>query len=106
MRLFSRRPARPDRARAKDARERTRAHFRDFVSTRAGVEAFLEPATAHDPQTVVLVARTGEWTRRRVPDAAAGRALAQELGIPIYDVHLTGYPSSMRRWSSANRGRR
>ncbi|KAE8764057.1 oxidoreductase [Georgenia thermotolerans] len=105
MRLFSRRRVRPDPSAGREARARTLAHFHEFVATRVGVEAYLEPPTAHDPHTVVLVARSGEWTRRRVPDVRAARALAAELGIPIYDVHLTGYPASMRRWSSANRRR-
>src|SRR5690606_41838186 len=79
--------------------------FREFATTRAGVEAYVEPPTPNDPVTMVLVARTGEWTRRRVPDEKTAWALARELGIPVYDVNLTGYPSSMRRWSAAQRRR-
>lgn len=67
------------------------------------MEAYVEPATRIDPTTVVLVARTGEWTRRRVPDARAAWALARELGIPVYDVHLTGYPARMREWNARQR---
>ncbi|WP_127127475.1 oxidoreductase [Georgenia sp. SYP-B2076] len=111
MGVFSRR--RPEAGRrpadlpsAREARAETVTHFREFVRTRVGVEAYVEPPTAHDPFTIVLVARTGEWTRRRVPDEKAARALARELAIPVYDVHLTGYPASMRQWSSANRGPR
>ncbi|TRW46840.1 oxidoreductase [Georgenia yuyongxinii] len=104
MRLFSR-SKRNDGSGTKEARARTLAHFREFTATRVGVEAFIEPPTAHDPHTMVLVARTGEWTRRRVPDVREARALAGALQIPINDVHLTGYPASMRRWSAANRRR-
>src|SRR4051794_31263055 len=43
------------------------AHLDEFVRTRTGVEAFLEPRTAVSDVTVVLVAHDGEWTRRRVP---------------------------------------
>ncbi len=85
------------------ARARTLAHFREFQATRPGVEAYIEPATRFDPTTVVLVARTGEWTRRRVPDPPAARALARELGMPVYDVQLTGYPSRMRQWNATQR---
>jgi hypothetical protein len=87
----------------REARARTLAHFREFQASRVGVEAYIEPATRFDPTTVVLVARTGEWTRRRVPDAAAARALARDLAIPVYDVHLTGYPARMREWNARQR---
>ncbi|HLS72846.1 MAG TPA: oxidoreductase [Actinomycetaceae bacterium] len=106
MRLFSRRKkagAPASTVSAADRRAEVTAYFREFVTTRAGVEAYLEPPTPNDPTTMVLVAKTGEWTRRRVPDAKAARALAAELEIPVYDVNLTGYPSSMRRWSAAQR---
>lgn len=85
------------------ARAATLAHFRDFQATRPGVEAYIEPATRFDQTTMVLVARSGEWTRRRVPDSAAARDLARELGMPVYDVQLTGYPARMREWTSAQR---
>ncbi|UNX53439.1 oxidoreductase [Georgenia sp. TF02-10] len=106
MSLFRRRQRPRQRADDGAARAETLAHLRNFTATRTGVEAYLEPVTAHDPHTVVLVAKDGEWTRRRVPGPAEARSLAHELGIPIYDVHLTGYPARMRRWSSAHRGRR
>jgi hypothetical protein len=105
MALFGRRrrgPASPDPSPA-EARAATAAHFRHFQATRVGVEAFIEPATRFDQTTMVLVARSGEWTRRRVPDPEAARALARELGLPVYDVQLTGYPARMREWSAAHR---
>lgn len=102
MKWFSRRrgAAGQQAPTASQARAETQRHFQEFVRTRVGVEAYLEPATANDPQTLVLVARSGEWTRRRVPDTKAARALARELEIPIYDVNLTGYPQAMREWSA------
>ena len=80
-----------------------RGHFAQFVQTRRGVEAFLEPATNVSTQSVVLVATDGEWTRRAVGSRAAAYEMAAALGIPIYDVLLTGYPSRMREWSSRQR---
>lgn len=80
-----------------------RAHFEQFVATRRGVEAYVEPATNVSPQSVVLVATDGEWTRRAVGTRRAGYELAQALGIPAYDVLLVGYPSRMRQWSSQQR---
>lgn len=87
----------------REAERATREHLAQFVRTREGVEAYVEPETRSTPMTVVLVAVTGEWTRRRVPGERAARRLAAELGIPVYDVHLTGYPARMRAWSSRRR---
>lgn len=110
MRLFRRfrrrgQPAAP-LAGQREARAQTLEHFQRFQASRPGVEAYIEPATRFDPTTLVLVARTGEWTRRRVPDAAAARSLARELGMPVYDVHLTGYPARMREWNAKQRTER
>lgn len=80
-----------------------RSHFEQFVRTRRGVEAFVEPATNVSAQSVVLVATDGEWTRRAVGTRKAGFEIAQALGIPVYDVLLVGYPSRMREWSSRQR---
>ncbi len=83
-----------------EARGATLAHLRRFASEKAGVEAYIEPPTHVTPTTVVLVAVSGEWTRRKVPDARTAREIARELGIPVYDVQLTGYPRRMREWSA------
>jgi len=42
-------------------------HLESFVATRQGVEGFVEPRTAVNDVTLLLVAHDGEWTRRRVP---------------------------------------
>jgi hypothetical protein len=76
------------------------AHLKDFVATRPGVEMYVEPRTTVTPATVVLIAGSGEWTRRRVADERAAGGLAKELGVPVYDVQLTGYPARMREWNS------
>ena len=86
-----------------ESKRATVAHLQDFVSTRQGVEAYIEPANAVTQTTVILIATTGEWTRRRVPDVAAGWKLAKELKIPAYDVNRTGYPQRMRDWNSAQK---
>lgn len=89
-----------------DARKAAVEHLTDFVRTRVGVEAYIEPVTQVTQTTVVLIATTGEWTRRRVPDERAARQLAGSLGIPVYDVQLTGYPQRMRDWNARQRARR
>lgn len=80
-----------------------RRHFAEFAHSRRGVEAYVEPMTSVSAQTVVLVATDGEWTRRAVGTRKAAYELAAAIGIPIYDVLLTGYPPRMRQWTSQQR---
>ncbi len=87
------------------ARSATLTHFKDFVSTREGVESYFEPETPREQSALLLVARDGEWTRRRVPDVKTGASIAQDLGIPFYEVVKTGYPDSMRQWNLRQRRR-
>ncbi len=108
MGLFSRRrrpaPAAPDAPpTGRAAREETVGHLREFVRTRVGVEAYLEPQTNVTQTTLMLIATDGEWTRRRVPDGRAGWDIAKELGVPFYDVQRTGYPQRMRDWNTRQR---
>ena len=79
------------------------AHLKDFVASRRGVEMYVEPRTSVTPTTVVLIATSGEWTRRRVSDPRAAGQLARDLGVPVYDVQQTGYPQRMREWTSKQR---
>ena len=94
------RPSRADRAASAGADS---AHLEAFARSRTGVEAFVEPATNVTPTTLLLIAQDGEWTRRRVPDPATAGAFARRLGIPVYDVNLTGYPQKMRDWTARRR---
>lgn len=77
-----------------------RKHLEEFVRSRSGVEAYVEPRTAVTETTVVLVAVDGEWTRRRVPSPEVAGQWAQGLGLPIYDAGVVGYPQRMRDWTS------
>ena len=95
--------AREKREGAAAAERATREHLARFAAERAGVEAYIEPATRTTPTTMVLVALTGEWTRRRVPDERTAREIARALAIPVYDVQLTGYPRRMREWNARQR---
>ncbi|KGM08641.1 hypothetical protein [Cellulomonas bogoriensis] len=111
MALFGRRRRRSStadepRPGSRQAQEATLEHMREFVSTRVGVEAYIEPVTNVTQTTVVLIATTGEWTRRRVPDSETARSVARELSIPVYDVQLTGYPQRMRDWNARQRAAR
>jgi hypothetical protein len=72
------------------------AHLTAWARSRVGVEAYVEPRTMVTETTVVLVAKDGEWTRRRVSGPAGARKLCRELRIPVYDAQLVGYPKRMR----------
>jgi hypothetical protein len=74
------------------------AHLEHFIATRRGVEAYLEPKTTVTDVTVMLIAHDGEWTRRRVPSEQVARQWGNKMGIPVYDVALTGYPKRKREY--------
>ena len=75
------------------------AHLEQFIASRRGVEGYVEPRTAVTETTIVLVAADGEWTRRRIDGPETARRLSRDLGIPVYDAQVTGYPQRMRDWS-------
>jgi hypothetical protein len=94
--LLRRRKGRPGTLRSSSSVDRE--HLVEFVRTRDGVEAYFEPRTTVTEATVVLVASTGEWTRRRVDGPEGAAAFARKQGIPLYDVARLGYPQRMRDW--------
>jgi hypothetical protein len=96
--LLSRKKDRPGTLRAATSADLD--HLRDFIRSRQGVEAFVEPRTAVTDTTVVLVATDGEWTRRRIEGPAAAAALAKKHRIPLYDAVKVGYPQRMRDWTA------
>jgi hypothetical protein len=75
-------------------------HLAEFVRSKRGVEAFIEPRTTVTETTVLLVAHDGEWTRRRVDSPEGARRFAHQLSLPIYDVRLMGYPQRMRDYNA------
>jgi len=77
-----------------------------FARSRQGVEFFVEPETFATDTTAVAVATDGEWTRRRVGSPRIIGKVARDLGLPVYDVQLVGYPPRMRAWNERNRDRR
>jgi hypothetical protein len=96
--LLKRRRHRPGTLRGSDSADLD--HLADFARTRPGVEAFLEPRTAVTQTTVVLVAATGEWTRRRVDGEQGAATFAKKNSLPLYDVAAVGYPQRMRDWNA------
>ena len=80
-----------------------RRHLQQFVDSRRGVEAYVEPSTNVTATTVILIAHDGEWTRRAAGSRQTAVELAQSLGVPVYDVLQTGHPGRMREWNSRQR---
>jgi hypothetical protein len=79
-------------------------HLSRFVASRPGVEAYLEPRTAVTEATVVLIAASGEWTRRRIGGPDGARTFARKHAIPVYDAGVVGYPARMREWNRRQKG--
>ncbi|MGH3746614.1 MAG: hypothetical protein ACRDT8_04355 [Micromonosporaceae bacterium] len=74
-------------------------HLEEFVRSRHGVEAFVEPRTNVTETTVLLIAHDGEWTRRRVAGVSDAFGFGRRLNIPVYEVNLVGYPQRMRDYN-------
>jgi hypothetical protein len=74
-------------------------YLSEWVSSRRGIEGFVEPRTAVTDTTMLLVAVDGEWTRRRVPSVEWAHNFANKNGIPSYDAAVVGYPDRMREWN-------
>ncbi|MCD0451803.1 hypothetical protein LO762_21775 [Actinocorallia sp. API 0066] len=77
-----------------------------FAKERRGVEFYVEPETFATDTTAVAVAHDGEWIRRRVGAPAVIAKVARDLGLPVYDVQIVGYPARMRAWNERNKGTR
>jgi len=72
------------------------AELEAFITSRSGVEAFVEPPTSIYAMTMVLVAADGEYLRRPIKDGRQARNLTRKHGIPLYDARIVGYPRRMR----------
>jgi hypothetical protein len=74
------------------------SHLEHFVSSREGVEGFVEPRTAVSDVTLLLVAWDGEFTRRRVPSAEWAYSFCKRRGISAYEAGVVGIPQRMREY--------
>jgi len=75
-------------------------HLQGFISSRTGVEGFVEPRTAVSDVTLLLVAHDGEWTRRRVPSVRWAHEFCNDRRVPSYDAAVVGVPQRMRDYNS------
>ena len=98
-----RRSREPRRAAGRPVDRADLEYLAEFVRSRRGVEAFIEPRTTVTETTLLLVAVDGEWTRRRVPSAKWAHDFANALGVPSYDAAVVGYPQRMRDYNERRR---
>jgi len=66
------------------------------MTSRPGVEAFVEPPTSVYAMTMVVVAADGEYLRRPIKDDRQAKTLTRKYGVPLYDARIVGYPKRMR----------
>lgn len=79
--------------------------LRQFVQTRQGVEAWIEPQTSVTHTTLLLVAHDGESLRRRVTSPQAGHDFARKkLKIPVYDSNLVPIAARKRDYDLRRAG--
>lgn len=69
--------------------------LREFVETHEGVEGYMEPQTPILDQSLLLIARDGEWVRAAA-DRGQAASFCKKAGIPFYDAGVVGYPDRMR----------
>ena len=74
-----------------------------FVAERKGVEGYIEPQTATQPTTLLLVDRRGDSRRGAVRDPEDAAAFCEKRGVPVYDAAVVGYPKRMREFDKGRR---
>ncbi len=79
------------------------AELEAFATSRKGVEGFIEPRTATNATTLLLVDRDGAHQRAAVREPQDAASFCERLGIPVYDAAVVGYP---KRMVDYERGRR
>ena len=70
--------------------------LQNFAAEHQGVEGYIEPRTATQPTTLLLVDRSGANLRGAVQDPEDAVGFCERLGIPVYDAAVVGYPKRMR----------
>ena len=68
----------------------------EFARTHKGVEGYIEPQTATNPTTLLLVDRIGDHVRGAVREPEDAAAFCERLGLPVYDAGVIGYPQRLR----------
>ncbi len=74
-----------------------------FAQERKGVEGYIEPRTATQPASLLLVDRDGDHLRAPVREPEDGAAFCSKLSIPVYDAQVIGYPKRMKDFDKRRR---
>jgi hypothetical protein len=74
-------------------------HLELFATSHRGVEGFVEPQTATNPTTLLLVDGVGEHVRGAVRDPKEAFSFCERLGLPVYDAAVIGYPQRMKDYA-------
>ncbi len=69
----------------------------DFAAHRKGVEGYVEPRTATQSTTLLLVDREGDHVRAPVRSPHDAALFCERRGIPVYDAQVVGYPRRMQQ---------
>ena len=74
-----------------------------FLNDHQGVEGYIEPKTATNPTTLLLVDREGRHERAPVREPEDAVAFCERRGVPVYDLNVVGYPQRMRDFQRGKR---
>jgi len=88
--------ARTGSTRVRASSNQDEADLEEFAGTREGVEGYVEPRTAVNDVTLLLVAWDGEYRRRRVPSSDWAYTFCRRRGITAYEAGVVGIPQHMR----------
>ena len=66
-----------------------------FLADHKGVEGYIEPRTATQPTTLLLVDRDGLSVRAAVREREDAVAFCERWAVPVYDASVVGYPKRM-----------
>ncbi|MDQ5874086.1 MAG: oxidoreductase [Actinomycetota bacterium] len=69
--------------------------LRTFAAERKGVEGYIEPQTATQPLTLLLVDRHGDSMRGAIRGPRDAKDFCAQASIPLYDAAVIGYPQRM-----------
>lgn len=80
------------------------ASLEAWLAGHRGVEGYLEPRTATQPASLLLVDREGDHARAAVREPEDAIAFCERHGLPVYDAAVLGYPRRMREFDEQRRG--
>ena len=106
MSLFDRFRRNRDKPAGPGPSGQAQARLKEFLTSRDGVEAFVEPPTSVYAMTLCLVAADGEYLRQPIKDEKQAKRMCGEYGIPLYDARIVGYPKRMRDYERGVRQQR